>query len=611
MSNIQNVSVPIAAQHKTKLDLSCDHLTTMNFMQMQPVYYRHMIKGESINLSTFAKAQLMPMQLPVLSKMRLNLRAFFVPFRLVFPKADAFFADTLASGNVKSGLVTSEPKIKNSVLVNLFYDTVSQHHGLATIVQATATNPDPVYDFKIFDSNLDNPVMIKLTTKGKAFVKVLWSLGYRWNWNMDDETEYSALGLLSFARVYYDWYTNSSYLDTNSILALDRAFNYNEPDLYYVSVTLLESILDLAWIVQYDNDAYFNAAWDNPMSPISTQQSIFTFNDVSIDKVNDNYQGYVTNDRSSTVENRMNTPVMRQTTSTYPYLGTQYLHDALKALQNFSKRHQLSGARVIDRTLADWGFGSNALNCSRSIYVGAQSIDIDTGQVLSTANTSTDPDVSNLGTYAGAGRAAGSKSWQFECDEFGLFVVTASIVPLGSIVQGCDRNNLKQSKFDFFNPSLDGLATQAISRREIYMSPNGDFGGRTGEDYDDGVFGFVGRYGEMKRPISWLTGDASLQSLVAANAWNMFRLFSDESFVDSSIQPSAAAIVHSLDFTRGSDWQQYNRIFNYTSADFDKFIVNFHFAVGSFAPCRPLFETYDFDELGKQITLAANGSKVN
>lgn len=609
MSNLQNVQLPIAAQHKTKLDLSCDHVTTANFMQLQPVYYRHMIKGEHINLSALATLRLLPLTVPIFGKMRINLRAFFCPWRLVFNKADHFFADTIGSGNTKSGLVSSCPIIRNNTFVGLFYDVINgvSTYGLATIVPTDSQTGEPtsVYDFKIVGGTLSNPVYIRLNSKGRAWLKLLWSLGYRFNWNLSDITTYSALALIAYARIYYDWYTNSSYLDSATILALDRIFNWNEPDALVLSIPYLSYILSLSWFVQYDNDAYFNAAWDNPMSPISSQQSGYLFNDI-VNTVSNGSYGQVTNTSLYGINNPENTPIMTQYYNGTQYIGSQYLHDALKKLQNFSKRHQLSGARVIDRTLADWGFASDALQNSRTIYIGSQSIDIDTGQVLSTANTAD----GSLGDYAGVGRAQGSKTWDFECDEFGLFVVTASILPSGSIVQGCDRNNMKSNKFDFFTPALDGLAVQAVSRREVYMSPNGDFGGAAGADYEGGVFGFVGRYGEYKRPISWLTGDASLLSFQDANAWNLYRLFGDESFQGEN-GATASAIVHSLDFTRGSDWQQYNRIFNLQDDSQDKFILDIHFNVGAYAPCKPLFETYEFDELGKEITLAAQGSKVN
>ena len=91
MSNLNKIDVPIALEHKTKLDLSCDHVTTMDWMTTQPVNYRHMIKTEHISINAKSVVRPAPLEVPVYGMLKQNLRYFFVPYRLVFPNWDAFY----------------------------------------------------------------------------------------------------------------------------------------------------------------------------------------------------------------------------------------------------------------------------------------------------------------------------------------------------------------------------------------------------------------------------------------------------------------------------------------------------------------------------------------
>ena len=103
MNYLNKIPAQTALSSKTKLDLSCDHVTTMQFMKMQPVYYRHMLKGEHINFNVLANIRPAPMAVPSYGRIRCNLRGFFVPYRLVFPKWSDFVSasSTYSSRNEK------------------------------------------------------------------------------------------------------------------------------------------------------------------------------------------------------------------------------------------------------------------------------------------------------------------------------------------------------------------------------------------------------------------------------------------------------------------------------------------------------------------------------
>lgn len=576
------VTTPVPAQKK--FDLSGSHITTADFMQLNPVYYRHMVPGERISVNAQAFTRLAPLAVPTFGRARLNLRAFFVPFRVVMPHFNEFITDTLASNSLSTSLISKTPFIPNQSFVDLFL----------TNEYSTSVQSSQAWDF------FTGSTYYRLTNKGRRAYKLFHSLGYRWNWFKSDNVEFSALPLLCYVKVYLDWYAASAYQDTDGYQKLCQLLEKDDvssSSIFY-QYSDLDAVCSFVFNVVYDGDNnVFVTAWDNPVSPNNGLSSSFAFKDISRLGQGDSFTS-----APAAVSGGDSTPQL----TTADTLITQYGLDALKSLSDYVMRHSLVGARAIDRYLSEFGINLAAEKLRRSVYIGFNSIDINIGDVMQTVNTATGDDPSNLGDYAGQGHGGGQKTWEFETDEFGLFLVCASILPNAGYVQGFDRNLLHLNKTDFFTHEFDNLGCQAIATGELYQSLGNSFKSSLK------VFGFAPRYYEYKVGRDFLTGDAELHSFSGGDSWHLFRLFTDSSY--DSDHPSFSSegdIVHSLSFVRGSDAEQYNRIFNNTNPDADKFNLIYQFNVASFMNARTLFDTYDFEENGKQLTLDAGGTKVN
>lgn len=582
MANLNKVDVPVAVEHRSKLDLSCDHVTTMDFLTTQPVNYRHMIKSERISINANSVVRPAPIEVPCFGSLKQNLRYFFVPYRLVFPNWDAFYNDTIGTNYGNASLVAAPPILSNAVLVNFFTDP---QYGCSLTTQL------PEYDFQYGGTNY------KYTKLGRFCLKLLRSLGYEPLFSGKlVGFEYNALALLAFVRVYIDWYANSQYLNDNDVLHFEQLCKYNNPTgALGIGETDLFSMLGFIHNVVYDVDDYYVNAWDNPVSPNNGQYTSFTFSDPTMSS-----GAYVNNVTTYGTPHMIAATIAPNVTS----VGTTYVHEALKRLTDYQKRHQLAGARSIDRVLAQYGYITDNLKQSRSLYLGHQTVNIEIGSVYATSDSSNGTTNSSTGDYAGAGYGQGSGQVDFTADEEGILICIATIIPSGKMVQGYDRNNRHISKTDFWQPEFDSLGVQAIEKGEVYVSPSAAFA--TDDKKYAGVFGFSGRYGEYKRPKSFLTGDLSLPNFMSGgNAWHLFRLFTDGSFGGTSND-----LVHSLDFTKAIDGNQYHRLFQYTFGDYDPFYCSIHFDIASMAPCKPLFETYDFESDSKKVP-TENGNKMN
>lgn len=509
----------------------------------------------------------------------------FVPYRLVFPQWDKFYNDVIGSNYNNSSLIDSPPIIQFNTLVDLFTNS-----PMSTSIGV----PDGTEDF-VF-----NQVGYKYSLQGRRFLKILESLGYKVLFGSTTKYDgYNALALLAFCRVYIDWYANSQYLNSYDVLTLEQIFAFNDPTSHYsLTVNDLLSISTILRHVVYDSEDYYVNAWDNPVSPNSGQFTSFTFADP-------------TSTGGAFIQTSANGSPEMITNTNYPQsIGTTYIHEALKKLTDYQKRHALAGARSIDRVLAQYGVITDSLKQMRSIYVGSQLVEVNSGSIFGTADGNNGTTSSSVGDYAGVAYGDGSGGWDFVPDEEGIFLVISSIIPSSAMVQGYDRNNLHVSKTDFFVPEFDSLGVQAISKGEVYVSDRDDFLGTQDVNGYQKVFGFSGRYAEYKRPKSFVTGDLRLPNFFqGGRSWYLARLFSDYSWSIGS-QEFIDNVVHSLKFTLGTDGLQYNRVFQYNKDDYDPFFCFFTFNVAVHAPCKPLFETYDFDSETKRVP-TENGNKLN
>lgn len=590
--DFSKTKVAVATTEHSKLDVSSTHITTGNFMELMPVYYRHMIPGEHIKGAGNVLSRLAPVAVPTYGRCRINMRSFFVPFRTIMPNWNEFIVDTIAVNVSNASLVPTSPIVNNKEFVDWILGDTSYFRALdPNDLTDAAIIANDQYDFSF------NSTYYVFKPDGAKIEKWLHSLGYKIIWDNKNNFTYSALPILAFAKVYLDWYANSAYLNENTYIKVQKLLKFNDPTTgLSLQSNDLEDIFRLIHWVNYDsgNDVFLNA-WDNPMSPNNGLTSQFSIADITATiplQTSVNMTG---------VGN--NTPVMVQNAASNLSIGTTFLHQALKSMTDYVKRNQLSGAYAVDRFLARFGINLDSAKVDRSIYIGASSVDVDFGSVTQTVNTAAAGQPSNLGDYAGQGLGRGSMNFDFKCDEFGLFLVTYSIIPAAHLYQGYDRNNLHILKEQFFTPEYDNLGCSLIHKGEVYVSKNDGYAIAT--QYDDG-FGFAPRFYEYKQKQDFVTGNFVVPSMMAGgDSWHLNRILEDNSFTSISQQ------THSLEFTQGLDRGQYDRIFQYTNTDIDKFYMVFNFAVESLAPCKSLFDTYKFDDLGRELTLDAGGSKLN
>nr|UCS96072.1 MAG: major capsid protein [Microviridae sp.] len=647
-SYLDKTQVNTAITENTKLDLGHPHITTADFMQNNVAYIHEMVPGEKIDVSMESFARLNPLPVPTFGRASMRNRAYFVPFRTIFRGWNDFITDAphiWSDSKMNSALLTSVPTVTNAVLASMF-------------LQAYAQDIDSVTDGDLmYDANVMNPLTdaydiydgqryLCFTQEGRQCLKVIESLGYKINWDTSDTKSFSALPLLALGKLACDWYYPQPYTGNSEYNAVLRLCN---ADTAVLSLTYTDvyAILKLAAYVQYDSD-YFVSAFDLPNQPVADAHSDFKL--VNLDSVtnvinggslsavdsNDSYNS-VTNNSGSLSWGNMpiagaNAPfiftgVKRSgvNDSTNTGVISEYLLHALHAMTDYMKRHQLAGSRAFDRYLARFGKALPAEKLNRSNYLGAAMQDIQIGDIMSTADTSG----AQLGSYAGKGMTYGNGHFEFSTDEFGYFIILSSIVPATGYFQGIDRQVMRTTKLSFWTPEYDSLGNQPITADELYISQNTAFAniGTFNTALHDKVFGFTPRYADYKVAHDSLTGNFRINSLNgtnglnaglgfnAADSWHLMRTFDDVDFgLNGTMDPDS--VVHSVNFMKSKDWSQYKRIFYADSSVNpqelpDNFTVIHNFEIAAYAPMKALYDTYEFEDKGKKVTLDVNGVKMN
>lgn len=661
-SFLDKFSVPTAVDETSKMDLSCQHITTADFMQLNPIYTKEMVPNEklAVNTQTFTRMAAMPV--PTFGRANVHERAFFVPYRTVWKGWTDFITDTVHVAADQTSAIASKPPVftmealvkamitPNTLPFPLY--NVGSNAGFRVFTSQEAE--DEQLDFDDYDlvtplgyanslgitsiggitvGSADG-VAFKFNAVGRQALKILNSLGYQLVISDDPAYgwqgfEMSALPLLAFFKVYIDWYFPSQYYDDLYRTLIEGILNRDTTGTFSITAEQLSSIFGLIAYVNYDSD-YFVSAFDNPEGPNNGQASLVNISDITNGAGQSSTAATATirnaNRQVTSSPNPTNGWIAPNTPAAYGFAQsgtagsgnlnslTQYTLTALKKLTDYMKRHQLVGARAMDRYLARFGKNLTAEKLNRSLYIGAKSFPLQIGDIMSQADTTG----ANLGAYAGKGLGYGENTFGYETDEYGLFIITCSIVPTVGYYQGIDRNVLHLSKLDYWTPEFDQLGNQAIGSAELYVptkpSQYIDNSGQSDGGILDGlstqIFGYAPRYAEYKCGRDRLTGDYRLSRFNQAgdttNSWHLFREFDNEDW-----QGEARTIQHSLDFVKGIDGNQFNRIFYNTDSTADHFYMIHNFDVASYSNMAKLYDTYEFDDKGKKITEEVNGVKVN
>lgn len=572
MSIFSKRLAPMARQGKREhISLPSRVITTNDFGFCLPIFAREVIPGDQWHLDISSFLRLSPLSVPTYASIRQTVRAFYVRFSSVWLPWNDFYSGRPFVNNGVSYNFDTVPQISNEDIVNFFAKNSQE---------ITTGKPDFEAIVRV---NPDDAVIKKFRFKEdyRRMYSLLLNLGYKINWiifspnhqYVPDDTKFSLLPLLCYLRAYYDYYLPSRYTNTTTLRQIFDKVSYDATDLQ----TVLSYVRDTLYC-NFDSD-YFTASWLNPNSPLnqgSTTQ--YVFQDVSTSNTFVEGNAYQTPQLSSQLKN------------TRTSLLTQDSLNLLKAAYDWVVRQGLAGQRYFEQIFAQYGIKLPNILTRRCEFLGSTTSTVMTQDVTSTASTQVGDTVTALGDYAGKGHAASQGSnIKLDANDYGMIICIHNIIPDGGYVQGRNREVMHLNRYDYFQPEFDCVGMQAVRNDELFAMC--DSGSEITSDHQpNGVFGFLPRYSEYRRPYDNLSGDFVINSRnTGLDSYHSFRIFKPTELVESF--PSNDLTFRQIQPNLDKELP-FSRIFNLTDYSYDHFICVFNIDASVFRFMRTFQSSY-------------------
>lgn len=549
-------------------------ITTNDFGFCLPIFAREVIPGDQWHLDISSFLRLSPLSVPTYASIRQTVRAFYIRFSSVWLPWNDFYAGRPYVSNGVSYNFDTVPQIENSQIVDFFAKNSTEvTSGTSDFEAIVRVSPDDevIKQFRFKDDY-------------RRMYSLLLNLGYKINWviwspnhqYVSDNTSFSLLPILCYLRAYYDYYLPSRYTNTTTLRQIFDKVSYDAEDLQKI----LGYVRDTLYC-NFDSD-YFTASWLNPNSPLNQADTTqYVFNDAS---------SYPSNG-AFVSGNNFETPSLASPHKDTRHSSlTQDSLNLLNAAYNWVVRQGLAGQRYFEQIFAQYGIKLPNILTRRCEFLGSTTSTVMTQDVTSTASTQVGDTVTALGDYAGKGHAASQGSnIKLDANDYGMIICIHNIIPDGGYVQGRNREVMHLNRYDYFQPEFDCVGMQAVRNDELFAM--GDSGAEiTSSHQPNGVFGFLPRYSEYRRPYDNLSGDFVIASRnTGLNSYHSFRIF-DPTELSQSF-PSNDLTFRQISPNREKELP-FSRIFNLTDDSYDHFICVFNIDAKVFRYMRSFQTSY-------------------
>ncbi len=585
-------SIQPGATNRTNVDLSHNHITTLDFNQILPIQSTDCIIGDKHHVEISPFIRLAPLAVPTFGNFNLRLVTFFVPYYQVFKHFDSFMSGIDFVGSTNTQVL---PRINMTKL----YAELTKLPDCKSVSNPSSEDAYDIAFVHKVTNGIQDIKYYKLGTTSKYIYKTLCILGYPCNSfdNTVNATYLNALPLLCFLKGFNDWMTLSANYN-NSILTNFIENPYYDSGSGYlfreVNASVLMSILN-TYLHPLIGSDYFTNAYNFALS--STDATPYK----SVD------EGFFNRLRDNKTDNISSV----NSTKDYTYIQIgeenfelpQYRLKFLQSIDRFIRRNQLAGTKAAQRIYATFGLKSQDFRSNYATIVNQTSIPFQVGDVTATA-ANADPAL-GLGTYAGQSVASGKYSFDFECPDFGFLFTIGFVDVKAQYRTAIPATNLKTHYLDFYQPDFDGVGLMPISRSQLFTNPKAEtFAGINSvrPSNVNQVFGFVPRYEEYRQEFDKVSGDFNLFSTM--DSWHFARNF-DQTFKTIGVLPQS----HQFQFIG----TEFDRIFTSDITDsatiYDHFFSVFHIEHHSVRPIKSRAGSLDLPD--GQITLQSLGNTVS
>lgn len=444
---------------KSKFDLSYAKLFTCDMGQLIPIMHDEVVPGDVVKISNEAVVRMQPLVAPILHEVNIYTHYFFVPYRLLWDEWEEFI-----TGGEDGQNASTLPRYS---------------------IPGSDPEPNPLEDD--LWCYFGFPEGVALEGVG---VNVL-PLQFPW---------------LAYGLIWNEWYRAEEIQD--------------EIDLS--DLTELRKPKRRNWEKDYFTSSLLSPQRGNPVSvPISGTLDI----DLDVNQIQDSSPAvnslfvdgtmgsstalFVDGDTTARDAARSVLGNLYNVTPTGLGIDIADLRLALQ-LQKWMERNARAGARYCEFLYAHFGVSPKDERLQKSEYIGGSKQPVVVSEVLQTSSTDA---TSPQGNLAGHGlSASGNFITNYRVEEYGIIMGLMSIMPRAVYTGGINRQWLRTSRYDFYHPEFANLSEQAIIKAELNFQGGGS---------DDDIFGYIGRYDEMRTKQDLVCGAMA----TTFDYWHIARTF--------------------------------------------------------------------------------------
>lgn len=456
-------SVGLNPKYNT-FDLSHDKRMTLQMGEIIPIMALDVLPGDKFTIESSHLTRFMPLVAPVMHDVKVKVRYFFSPNRLVWENWEDFITGP------ESATDTTEP-IHPTIIANPAVGSLMDYMGISTSLNDTSQQ-------------------VQVNALPFAHYQFIYNEYFR-DQNLIDEVPYELNDGLNTGQLLASLTSKRKVAWKHDRFTSTLPFTQKGPE---VTLPIVTGNVSLQWNWN-GGDTVANG--QGPMGGIS--------------QLGSNGSGILTTQggMAVSIDNSHN---LSLDPSAFNNTTINELREAF-AIQKWLELNARSGNRYTEHIQAHFGVTPQDARLQRPEEFGGSTATVQFSEVLQTSET--DPTGTALGTMGGHGiTASGSRKSSYYAQEHGWIFAFAYVVPDTGYMQGIPKKFDKIDRYDYYQPLLAHLGEQPVKMKELYAQ---------GTQADNNTFGYLPIYDEYRHEMNSVHGLMKNQ----LEHWHLARKFAN------------------------------------------------------------------------------------